>query len=153
MKTAAWSVPVIVAAVASPAASASLGEVDLGAFRLDASCALTGLDSHAFTLSAEPGRPLPVGTVGILETADAEWWPAYGGYYGAYVHAAWSSGEDQLIFTLIAELPEGTPFFFARGDMTGKTFIATITLPPGYIGTGAKTSAVLDYASGVCSAG
>ena len=60
VKGAAWSVPVIAAAVATPLAAAST--VDVGAFALDGSCGVLGVLGPGFTLTAGPTTPLPVGT-------------------------------------------------------------------------------------------
>lgn len=142
---AAWSVPVT---------SASPSEIELGAFGVDASCVPNCWSYYIFTLRASPERPLPIGTVITLTSEN--WGLARGGYEPGYLNVAWPNWPS-VVFTVIREMPMGvtTPIYVLADDtgITGKTFIATIILPPGYTCTGAKSSAVLSDTEGVCNIG
>lgn len=151
VKAGAWSVPVIAAAVAAPGASASTGNVDLGAFRIDTTCETYAGVWYGFKISTSPDQPLPIGSTIIL-TAD-NWGVMSFTHAPAYVTLTWHSGQP-LTFTVTNELPLGsvTTLFWLVGELADQSFVATVTLPSGYIGTGAKTSAILMKTGGVCSA-
>lgn len=65
VRGAAWSIPVIAAAVASPAALASTNVVD--GFRVDGTCGLLGTLGPGFTVAAG-SAPIPVGTQIVLQS-------------------------------------------------------------------------------------
>ncbi len=68
VKAAAWSVPVIAAAVGAPSAAASPGTVDVGAFRIDTTCTAEAEGLFGFRVTTGAGKPLPVGTLILLES-------------------------------------------------------------------------------------
>ncbi|QNA91998.1 MULTISPECIES: hypothetical protein [unclassified Microbacterium] len=149
VKGAAWSVPVIAAAVATPLAAASV--VDVGAFSVDGDCGTLGLLFPGFEITAGPSAPLPAGTV-ITITAT--------GIANVQLFSISSALADiQLLgptsqqITLVADLPAGTSFDARAvvGLGVGSTLTATATLPAGYTATGAKTSGSLSQTAILCS--
>lgn len=147
---AAWSVPVIAAAIAAPAASASPGDVELGAFRIDAPCTTNANGNFLFSLTAG-SAPLPVGTVIKFEAAEGAL--AISAAAWVYATATWLPGTEGALFTVVNAIPAGLTInlFWVRGELTG-VYTATVILPGGYTGTGAKIMAIMDLGGGTCSA-
>lgn len=151
VKGAAWSVPVIAAAVATPLAAASV--TDVGAFSVDGDCGTLGLLFPGFEITAGPSAPLPAGTV-ITITAT--------GVANVQLFSISSALADiQLLgptsqqITLVADLPAGTSFDARAvvGLGVGSTLTATATLPSGYTATGAKTTGTLSQTAILCTDG
>ncbi|MGV2902599.1 hypothetical protein ACNPM4_13045 [Microbacterium sp. AGC62] len=152
VKGAAWSVPVIAAAVATPLAAAS-GDVEVGAFSVDGDCGTLGLLFPGFEITAGPSVPLPAGTV-INITAT--------GVANVQLFSISSALADiQLLgptsqqITLVADLPAGASFEARAlvGLGVGSVLTATATLPSGYVATGAKTSGTLSQTAILCTDG
>ena len=147
---AAWSVPVIAAAVAAPAAAAS--SVELGALHLDGTCGTLGVLGPGFTLTAGPTQPLPVGTTIAISgsgVANIGVFSVTGGTASVSV----LSGTSRLI-TLTAELPAGATIAFRTTLSISVAFQlnGTVTIPTGYTATGAKTTAGVNSTLILCSA-
>ncbi|MDQ0642371.1 hypothetical protein [Microbacterium murale] len=151
VKGAAWSVPIVAAAVATPLAAASV--VDAGAFALRGSCGVLGLLGPGFTLQAGPTTPLPVGTtITIVGSgiADIGFFDVSGGTANV---AVLSNTSRQV--TLTSPLPAGATIAFRTTLSITVAFQlnAVATLPPGYSGSGAKTGANVSSTLILCSAG
>ncbi|MEU4016767.1 hypothetical protein AB0E56_16005 [Microbacterium sp. NPDC028030] len=150
VKGAAWSVPVIAAAVATPLAAASV--VEVGAFSLDGSCGTLGLLGPGFTLTAGPSTPLPVGTSITITgsgVANVGVFSVTGGTATVNV----LSGTSRQI-TLTSALPAGATIAFRTtlSITVAFTLNAAATLPAGYSGTGAKSAGSVSSTLVLCSA-
>lgn len=150
MKGAAWSVPVIALAVATPAHAASI--VDVGAFALRGTCGTLGLLGPGFTLQAGPTTPLPVGTTVTITgsgVANIGVFSVSGGTATVNV----LSGTSRQI-TLTAALPAGATIAFRTTLSISVAFAlnAVATLPTGYTGTGGKTAGNVSSTLILCSA-
>lgn len=146
---AAWSVPVIAAAVAAPAAAAS--SIELGAFQLLGTCGILGTLGPGFTLTAG-SAPLPVGTQITITgsgVANIGIFSVTGGTASVTV----LSGTSRLI-TLTAELPAGATIEFRTTLSVSVAFTlsGTADIPTGYTATGAKTTAAVNSTLVLCSA-
>lgn len=151
VKGAAWSVPVIAAAIAAPAASAS----DLGALSLDGTCGALGLGllNTGFTLTASPSAPIPAGTIVTLTgsgLANIGVITLTGGLASVGVIS-----DTVKTVTLDSDLPAG-------GQLQMKTVVnvsllwsmaATVALPAGDTATGGKTTASVNGTLVLCTAG
>lgn len=151
VKGAAWSVPVIAAAVATPLAAAS-GDIEVGAFALNGTCGVLGVLGPGFTLTAGPSTPLPVGTT-ITVTgsgiADIGVFSVTGGTADVSVLSATSRQ-----ITLTAPLAAGATIDFRTtlSISVAFTLSATAAVPAGYVGTGAKTAGGVNSTLVLCSA-
>ncbi|MFC9773328.1 MULTISPECIES: hypothetical protein [unclassified Pseudarthrobacter] len=148
---AAWSVPVIAAAVASPAAAASV--IEAGAFALRGSCGTLGVLGPGFTLTAGPTAALPVGTtVTIIGSGVAN--IGVFSVSGGTANVAVLAGNSRLV-TLTSALPAGATIAFRTTLSISVAFTlnAAATLPADYQGTGAKTAANVSSTLVLCSAG
>lgn len=151
MKGAAWSVPVIAAAVATPMAAASGG--DVGAFSVDGDCGVLGLLLPGFVIAAGPSAPLPAGTViDITATGIAN--VQLFSISSALADIQLLSPTSQRI-TLVSDLPAGTSFNARAvvGLGVGSTLTATATLPAGYTATGGKPVGTLNQTAILCTDG
>lgn len=150
MKGAAWSVPVIALAVATPAHAASV--VDTGAFRLAGTCGTLGLLGPGFTLTAGPTTPLPVGTTVTITGSGIANIGAFTPSGGTASVAVLSNTSRQI--TLTAALPAGATIAFRTTLSITVAFQlnAVATLPAGYTGTGAKTAGNVSSTLILCSA-
>lgn len=146
---AAWSVPVIAAAVAAPAAAAST--IELGALQLNGTCGVAGVLGPGFTLTAG-SVPLPVGTT-IAITGSGVANIGVFGVTGGTASVSVLSGTSRLI-TLTAELPAGATIEFRTTLSISVAFTlnGTLTVPTGYTATGAKTTAAVNSTLILCSA-
>lgn len=150
VKGAAWSVPVIAAAVATPLAAAS-GITDVGAFSLAGSCGTLGLLGPGFTLQAGPTTPLPVGTTVIVTgsgVANIGVFSISGGTANVNVLSPTSRS-----FVLTAPLAAGATIA-ARTTLSisvAFTLNAVASLPSGFSGTGAKTAGNVSSTLILCS--
>lgn len=149
VKGAAWSVPIIAAAVATPLAAASF--TDVGAFALRGNCGVLGVLGPGFTLQAGPTAPLPVGTTVTIVGSGIANIGAFGAT-GGTANIAVLSGTSRLI-TLTAELPAGATIAFRTTLSITVTFQlnAVATLPTGYSGSSAKTGASVSSTLILCS--
>ena len=149
VKGAAWSVPVIAAAVATPLAAAS--EVDLGAFSTSGDCGVLGLIGPGFTLTAGP-EPLPIGTT-ITITGSGIANIGVFSITGGLASVSVLSGTSRLI-TLTSALPAGATLA-ARTTLSisvAFTLNDVVALPTGYVATGAKTAGSVSSTLILCSA-
>ncbi len=149
MKGAAWSIPVIALAVATPAAAAS--DVDLGAYALNGSCGTLGLLGPGFTLTAGPTEPIPVGTTVLINgsgVANIGVFSVTGGTATVSV----LSGTSRLI-TLTSAVPAGATIAFRTtlSITVAFTLNGTTTLPTGYVATGAKPAGSVTSTLVLCS--
>jgi hypothetical protein len=144
MKGAAWSLPVIALAVATPAAAAS-GDVNVGAFAVNGTCGALDLGAigAGFTLTAG-SAPLPVGTVVTVSGTGIASIAALGVTGGLASVTVGASGQT---FTLTAEQAAGSTISFTSLVTigVGYSLTAVVTLPTGYVaGEGAKDTGSLD---------
>lgn len=150
VKGAAWSVPVIAAAVATPLAAASLA--DVGAFALAGTCGTLGLLGPGFTLTADATTPLPVGTT-VTVTGSGVANIGVFSVSGGTATVATLSGTSRQI-TLTSALPAGATIAFRTTLSITVAFQlnAVATLPGGFAGTGAKTAGNVSSTLVLCSA-
>lgn len=150
VKGAAWSVPVIAAAVAAPAASASTSE--LGALQLNGSCGVLGVLGPGFTLTASATAPIPAGTV-ITITGTGIANIGVFSVTGGLASVAVLSGTSRQI-TLTAPLPAGATLNLRTTLSISVAFglNASVTLPTGYTATGGKLSGNVNSTLILCSA-
>ncbi|QHC59845.1 hypothetical protein [Rathayibacter sp. VKM Ac-2760] len=146
---AAWTVPVVAVAVATPSAAASL--VEVGAFSLSGSCGTLGIIGPGFLLTAG-AQELPVGTTVVVTGSGV----ANIGVFsvsGGTANVAVLSGTSRLI-TLTSAVPAGATVSFRTTLSISVAFGLTgvATLPEGYVGTGAKTAASVSSTLVLCSA-
>lgn len=150
VKGAAWSVPVIAAAVATPLAAASV--VDVGAFELDGTCGILGVLGPGFTLQASATEALPVGTtVTITGSGVAN--------IGVFSVTGGTANVDVLSptsrqITLTTAVPAGATIDFRTTLSISVAFTlnAVAALPSGFSGTGAKTAGSVSSTLILCSA-
>jgi hypothetical protein len=149
MKGAAWSVPVIALAVATPAHAASV--VDVGAYRLEGSCGALGVLGPGFTLQAGATTPLPVGTTVTITGAGIANIGVFSVSGGTATVNALSNTSRQIVLT--AALPAGATIAFRTTLSISVAFTlnAVSTLPTGYSGTGAKTAGNVNSTLILCS--
>ncbi|MDQ0707831.1 hypothetical protein QFZ52_000483 [Arthrobacter woluwensis] len=150
VKGAAWSVPVIAAAVAAPAASASTSE--LGALALNGTCGVLGVLGPGFTLTASATAPIPAGTVITISgsgVANIGVFSVTGGVATVNV----LSGTSRQI-TLTAPLAAGTTLNLRTTLSLTVAFglNATVALPSGYTATGGKLTGSVNSTLVLCSA-
>ncbi|MCS5713755.1 hypothetical protein NVV95_04215 [Herbiconiux sp. CPCC 205716] len=150
MKGAAWSVPVIALAVATPAHAASI--VDVGAYALRGTCGTLGVLGPGFTLQAGPTTPLPVGTTVVISGSGV----ANIGVFsvsGGTASVAVLSGTSRQI-TLTSALPAGATIAFRTTLSISVAFQlnAVSTLPAGYTATGGKSAGNVSSTLILCSA-
>jgi hypothetical protein len=153
VKSAAWSVPVIALAVSTPLAAASPTDIEVGAFRIDGTCGALGLGLLATGFSLTAGSAaLPVGT-GVTITssglANVGVFTATGGTADISLLSATSRQ-----ITLTSALPAGATLQLATTLSVSVLFTvsAVVTLPDGYVGTGAKTAGSTSGTLVLCSA-
>ncbi len=149
VKGAAWSVPIIAAAVATPLAAASF--TDVGAFALRGNCGVLGVLGPGFTLQAGPTAPLPVGTTVAIVGSGIANIGAFGATGGTATSR--SSPATSRLITLTAELPAGATIAFRTTLSISVAFQlnAVATLPTGYSGSSAKTGASVSSTLILCS--
>ncbi|MCK2026506.1 hypothetical protein [Microbacterium sufflavum] len=150
VKGAAWSVPVIAAAVATPLAAAS-GTTDIGAFALNGSCGTLGVLGPGFTLTAGPSAPIPAGTtIAVTGTGIAN--IGVFGVTGGTANVNVLSPTSRSI-TLTADVPAGATIAFRTTLSISVAFglNATATLPTGYVGTGGKPAGSVTSTLVLCS--
>lgn len=150
VKGAAWSVPVIAAAVAAPAASASTSE--LGALALNGTCGLLGVLGPGFTLTASATAPIPAGTVINISGSGV----ANIGVFsvtGGLASVAVLSGTGRQV-TLTADLPAGATLDLRTTLSISVAFglTASVTLPAGYTATGGKLNGSVNSTLVLCNA-
>ncbi|WP_165759510.1 hypothetical protein [Rathayibacter oskolensis] len=145
---AAWTVPVVAVAVATPSAAASI--IDVGAFQLVGDCGTLGILGPGFTLTAGSAA-LPVNTtVTVIGSGVAN--IGVFSVTGGAASVAVLSGTSRQI-TLTAALPAGATIAFRTTLSISAAFTlnAVATLPAGYIGTGSKASGNVSSTLVLCS--
>jgi hypothetical protein len=149
VKGAAWSVPIIAAAVATPLAAASV--VDVGAFAIRGNCGVLGVLGPGFTLQAGPSTPLPVGTTVTVTGSGIANIGVFSVSGGTADVAVLSNTSRQI--TLTSELPAGATIAFRTTLSISVAFQlnAVATLPTGYTGSGAKTAGNVSSTLILCS--
>jgi hypothetical protein len=154
VKGAAWSVPAIALAVAAPAASASVVDVNVGDFSVDGTCGVLGLLLPGYTVEASATAALPVGTV-ITVSSDSVLSLDVLSLTGATADIALLDGGNTATITLTSELPAGqTANLRTLASVNVATSSsATLTLPTGYVaGAGAKDTGSLSTTLIFCNA-
>ncbi|MEE2523991.1 hypothetical protein V1639_04235 [Pseudarthrobacter sp. J75] len=140
VKGAAWSVPVIAAAIAAPAASASV--LDAGAFSIDGNCGVLslGLLATGLELTASPTAPIPAGTIITITGTGVANIGVFSVTGGTASVSVLSPTSRQI--TLTSDLPAGSTLSMSTllDVSVGWTLTGTVTLPAGYIGTGSKST-------------
>ena len=151
VKGAAWSVPVIAVAAATPLAAASTA-TNVGDFHIDGTCGVLGVLGPGFTLTAG-SAPLPVGTIINITgsgIANIGVFSVTGGTATVNV----LSGTARQI-TLTAPLAAGATIDFRTTLSISVAFqlTASTTLPTGFVaGGGAKQSGGVNATLILCSA-
>lgn len=150
VKGAAWSVPIIAAAIATPLAAAST--VNVGAFTLRGTCGVLGVLGPGFLLTASPTTPLPVGTtITVIGSGVAN--IGVFGATGGTASVAVLSGTSRLI-TLTSDLPAGATIALRTSLSISVAFTlnAATALPTGYSATGSKSAGNVSSTLILCSA-
>lgn len=151
VKGAAWSLPVIAVAAATPMAAAST-ETNVGAFSVDGSCGGLGLLGVGFDVTAGDVA-LPVGTIINITTsgiANIGLFTLTGGT--ADIQLLGNTGNQ---VTLTAPLAAGATLSLRTTISlgVGSTMTANLVLPAGYTaGTGAKSSGTVEQLLVLCDA-
>lgn len=151
VKGAAWSVPVIAVAAATPLAAASTA-TNVGDFALNGTCGVLGLIGPGFTLTAG-SAPLPAGTIINITgsgIANIGVFSVTGGTATVNV----LSGTSRQI-TLTAPLAAGATMDFRTtlSITVAFTLSASTTLPAGFVaGGGAKQTGGVSSTLVLCSA-
>ncbi|NQX04538.1 hypothetical protein HQQ82_06960 [Rathayibacter sp. VKM Ac-2856] len=147
---AAWTVPVVAVAVATPSAAASI--VDIGAYALRGSCGTLGLLGPGFTLQAGPTAPLPIGTTVTITGSGIANIGVFSVSGGTATVNVLSGTSRQIVLT--SEVPAGATIAIRTTLSITVAFQlnAVATLPTGYVGTGAKTAANVSSTLILCSA-
>ncbi|KQQ05311.1 MULTISPECIES: hypothetical protein [unclassified Rathayibacter] len=139
---AAWTVPVLAVAATAPAAAASEpATIEVGAYQLTGTCGLRSIVKAGFLLRASPAAALPEGTFVLVRGAGV----SDIGIFTADPPIAeiLNLSSTTRLITLTSELAAGTQVAFRTNLSIDRFFTleATASLPDGYSGTGAKTSA------------
>lgn len=138
---------VAVAVTVSPPPS----NVELGALHINGSCGIMGIEGPGFTLTADPGAALPVGTSVLITgsgAANIGLWSITGGSANVEVLSTTSRR-----ITLTAALPAGATLSMRTtlSINTAFTLNAGTTLPSGHVGTGAKLTGTVSSTLILCS--
>ena len=139
----AWSVPVVAVALATPAAAASTSLTDVGAFEISIDN-LNSVSGYGFVLGGP--APLPAATIVTITITGRE---DAGVWRSTTIWIPPSTRGRTRVFTLSRDIQptENWRCFSDWNTVGGPTpeFLleAVVTLPPGYTGTGAKTSSRL----------
>ena len=148
VKTAAWSIPAIAAAIAAPAASASS---DGSRYSVTATCGTAGNPGPSFILTAGSMDPLPVGSVFYIDAFEID---------GVIESFATSGGALITRFTsdtgaeyiLAADLPPGTSIEFKMTISSGASYeIVAFVDPSGVPDQNYPTQAWVIGSNGECS--
>ncbi|MEE2567943.1 hypothetical protein V1638_00820 [Pseudarthrobacter sp. J64] len=150
VKGAAWSVPVIAAAIAAPAASASV--LDAGAFNLDGTCGVLGLLGPGFLLTAADTAPVPAGTVITITSSGIANIGVFSLTGGAAVVNVLSADSVQIVLTGDLLPGETLAMRTTLSITVAFTLNAVATLPAGYIGTGSDSVGQVSSTLILCSA-
>ena len=146
---AAWSLPVIAVAVASPAASAS---GDIGAYSLNGTCGVLGVLGPGFTLTASATAPIPAGTT-IAITGSGVANIGVFSITGGTATVTVISPTSRLI-TTTADIPAGSTMAMRTtlSITVAFTLSGSTTLPEGWTGTDGKPNGTVTSSLVLCSA-
>ena len=127
-------------------------DVDVGAYHINGTCGILGVQGPGFLLTAGPTTPLPVGTTILVNAsgiANSGVFSVTGGTASVTVLSATSR-----LITLTAPLPAGQTLTMRTTLSISVAFTlnATTTLPTGYIGTGGKPAGSVNSTLVLCSA-
>ncbi|MWV50996.1 hypothetical protein GRS96_17140 [Rathayibacter sp. VKM Ac-2803] len=138
---AAWVVPVVAVAVATPSAAASL--TDLRAFQLTGTCGTLGVVGPGFRLTAAT-VPLPVGTTVIITGSGVRNIGVFSSTGDATATVMYL-GPTSRQAVLTSELPAGGTMFLRTTLSISVPFVlnAVASPPDDAPATGAKTTAVV----------
>ena len=150
VKGAAWSVPVIAAAVATPLAAAS--NVEVGAFALDGSCGVLGVLGPGFTLEASATEALPVGTTITISGSGIANIGVFSVTGGTAAVNVLSPTSTQIVLTTAVPAGATIAFRTTLSISVAFTLNAVAALPTGFTGTGAKTAGAVNSTLILCSA-
>ncbi|WP_382308444.1 hypothetical protein [Herbiconiux sp. UC225_62] len=150
LRGAAWSVPVVALAVATPAAAAS--DIEVGAYSLNGACGTPGVLGPGFILTAGPGG-IPVGTTILVTGSGVANIGVFSVSGSGTASVAVLSGTSRLI-TITGAVPGGATIAFRTTLSTSVAFTlnAATTLPADYIATGAKSTAKVVNTLVLCTA-
>ncbi|MDO9396872.1 MAG: hypothetical protein Q7T71_10035 [Herbiconiux sp.] len=149
MKGAAWSLPVVALAVATPSAAAS--DTDIGAYSLDGSCGVLGLIGPGFELTASATAAIPAGTIITITGSGVANIGVFSVTGGTATVNVLSSTSRSIVLT--ADLPAGATLA-ARTTLSitvAFSLNAAATLPTGYIASGAKSAGNVSSTLILCS--
>lgn len=126
--------------------------VNIGAYHIDGTCGVLGIQGPGFTLTAGAGEPLPVGTIITVTGTGVANIGVFSVTGGAASETVLSNTQRQ--FTLTSALPAGATMTFRTTLSISVAFglNATTTLPSGYYGTGDKPSGSVSSTLILCSA-
>ncbi|GAA2239570.1 hypothetical protein N1031_17115 [Herbiconiux moechotypicola] len=151
MKGAAWSLPVIALAVATPSAAAS-GPVEVGAFSLNGTCGVLGVLGPGFTLTASGTAPLPIGTTVTINGSGVANIGVFSVSGGTASVTVLSNTSRQIVLTSALAAGATIAFRTTLSISVAFTLGGLASLPSGYVGTGAKTSGSVTSTLVLCSA-
>jgi hypothetical protein len=148
VRTAAWTAPAVLALSTAPAFAAS-GD-DLGAYRITGRCGILGIVGTGFLLTAA-SEPIPAGTF-ITITGSGVANVGVFSVLGGVANVDVISGTTRIC-TLQADLPAGATLEMTTTINIGIAFTmdATVTLPPTYTATAAKSTASINSTLVLCS--
>jgi hypothetical protein len=149
VKGAAWSLPVIAVAVATPLASAST--VDVGAYHLDGTCGVLGVLGPGFTLTAGP-TPLPVGTTVVVTGSGVANIGVFSVTGGTATVNVLSGTSRSIVLTSAVPANSTISFRTTLSITVAFTLNAVSTLPANYTSTGGKSSGSVSSTLIFCSA-
>ncbi|MFT4186714.1 MAG: hypothetical protein QM613_05770 [Micrococcaceae bacterium] len=139
VKSAVWSLPVIVSATAVPALAASSGTV--GDFTIKGTCGVVGLLGKGFSLTAASSYDLPAGTVIDITSNNGVDISALTVSGGVATVTALSSTHVQIVLTSALSAGQTMYLLTVLSVSVAYTLTATVTLPTGYTaGSGAKAT-------------
>lgn len=151
VKSAAWSVPVIAVAAATPLAAAS-GDVNVGAFSINGTCGVLGTLGPGFLLKAGPTTPLPVGTIIDITGSGVAIIGVFSITGGTATVTVVSRTQRQIVLSSSVAAGATLAMRTTLSISVAFTLSATVTLPSGYTQTGAKTSGGVNSTLVLCSA-
>ncbi|WP_146077959.1 hypothetical protein [Pseudoclavibacter sp. AY1F1] len=152
IRNTAWAVPAIATAIAAPLASASTSaDIDVGAYVNRGSCGVLGVIGPGFTLSASSTVPLPVNTTITIIGSGIANIGTFSASGGTASITTLSGTARQAVLT--SPLPAGATLALRTTLSISVAFAmnAVVSLPSGYIGTGAKSAASVSSTLILCS--
>ncbi|MBX3203728.1 MAG: thrombospondin type-1 domain-containing protein [Labilithrix sp.] len=125
---------------------------DLGALHTNGSCGVLGVLGPGFTLTAGPSEALPVGTTITITGSGVANIGVFTVTGGTASVTVLSGTARQIVLT--SALPAGATMAFRTTLSISVAFTlgAQVTLPEGYVGTGAKSSGSVTSTLVLCSA-